>query len=428
MRDQMFKLVLLAVSGLVAAAHSHAHAASTLLICADRDGIDVRADLQFRKVQWMLQSQLQRRYRHWDVISSPFELIEKARNASGRSSIDILFLDKSCERQAALFAQTENLQRLDTVIVQDSEVDLGAWRSIGANRIASARAGAESGFVLRYLRALADGADPEQALRDAREVGERFSQAWQNASARPAVSPLESLASQWVGLLWESPKLDDLSFEPTWQSVSGPAWEQLKELFPSVQDGLPPSEVDQGGREADELWIDGEALSFLLQGMARWGGAKTEEFFANVLGVRLHRGNGELRVAVHLKRSMLVDFVPVGAKPKFGTLIGAYLPEVLRFRLALRDGVIQLQGLSEGKDTAFLKLALPAFGKVHLRRAVLDLQSGDFKAEAGVVANQIALIGKGNLEILAGLKVSLWESIQANAKVLEWPTVSFAAE
>jgi hypothetical protein len=209
--------------------------------------------------------------------------------------------------------------------------------------------------------------------------------------------------------------------------VKNSAWDYMGDAFQAAEDDLPSVNPEEAN--PSEYWVDGEAVKYLLGGLAQWGGDLTSGLLDKIDGVRLTRGSDDLSVAVYFSREFTAQWKAGDASKSFA-LTGARLPKTLRFRLSMKDGVATITGLDDGvdghDDVLALLVKIPLLtSKVYLRWVQADLTSGNISVEAGVLGDSITLDASALIRTKS-FKVDIWKSIESNLDVLDWPSLIFS--
>lgn len=198
------------------------------------------------------------------------------------------------------------------------------------------------------------------------------------------------------------------------------AWAGLGDAFP-----FPGDMPGAGGANANERWIDGPMLRYLLEPLREWMGDQLEIVAERVMGARLIRETNELRLNLYFDRAFSLTVKPEREAADW-ELYRVDVPASVRLRVSSWEGRFFVQGFDEGPEALRFKLKMPWLPDgVYLRTASLDMTDGKVQVEAGVVGNSFAVIANGQIYAKRFEGVDLWASIRRNLKLLFFPDLVF---
>lgn len=210
--------------------------------------------------------------------------------------------------------------------------------------------------------------------------------------------------------------------------ISGVAWDQLRDSFPSPAmrsggDIIPG--LDLPTKDGEEIWIDGEALRYILGTLTGYAGEKLAPVLEHIQGLRLTRQGDALNAALYFDHSFNVPLQDE-SKIRSWQPYAVYSPKTVRFEIRMLDGVLMLLGLDRGLDAVNLKLKMPFLpDSVWVRSVSVDMDKGKVLVEAGVIHNMIAVIAHAQIAARKFAGVDVWDSIKKNLSLLVWPVLLF---
>jgi hypothetical protein len=211
-----------------------------------------------------------------------------------------------------------------------------------------------------------------------------------------------------------------LDFEPKNAPGPGPfledagdvVWGLMKDFF-----AVP----FQGGYPREEIWLDGESIKVLLGNFRYFLGEIGEHILRRVEGVRLVRGQDDLKISVYLTEAISLELKKRKDAQRW-ELYGLELPEISRFSLKSADGVVEARRLHDIQLLAKVPLVSD---RIYLREGSLNLANGEMNLEAGVLGNAIALVAEAELYAKDFKGLNFWESIERNVRHILWPLFFF---
>jgi hypothetical protein len=204
--------------------------------------------------------------------------------------------------------------------------------------------------------------------------------------------------------------------------VSGPAWDGLRDSFPSPSMGLPGILSGSG----DEIWVDGEALRFFLAPVRDWAGEKGDLILDHLQGARVERVRNSMTISVYFDQELTVS-VQDEKKAKNWELYAIHVPKTIRFTVSMFDGIVFVSGLDTQRDNVKLSVKIPWLpDTVYLRTASVNLVDGKLRVEAGVIGDTIGIVANAQLAAKTLGGVDIWETIKDNLDLLVWPILVFA--
>lgn len=247
-------------------------------------------------------------------------------------------------------------------------------------------------------------------------------------SGRYAHSDFEEVAIRMLGAILPQASLEPSAI-PSAQGlidqVHGLAWEQLRDTFPHpMNEDLIPG-VDLPKKDGEQLWIDGEALRYLLGQVPGDAGALVGPYLDRIQGLRLTRQGDQLKAAIYFDRAFRIPVIDE-SKAKRWSPYAVHVPKTVRFSIRMKDGVLRLLGLDQDGNAVNLKLKMPFLpDTVWVRHAILNMESGKAEVEAGVIGNHVTVVARAQVTARKFEGIDIWESIQRNVRLLFWPALVF---
>jgi hypothetical protein len=208
------------------------------------------------------------------------------------------------------------------------------------------------------------------------------------------------------------------------------AWEQMQNLFSTAQSQVPSVDSEP---LAQEIWVDGEFLRYILAPVEKWEGGKFASALSTIQGVKLTRSPTHLEVSLYFSKAFDVQFADPSTLSNF-QLYSVHVPQTVRIALEDTNGVLSLSGLDDGEgesqDKIYLGVKIPVISnKVYLRTASIELASGNVSVDAGILADVVGLTATAQIFAAAiKPKVDVWKSIEDNESLFDWPLLTFASK
>jgi hypothetical protein len=215
--------------------------------------------------------------------------------------------------------------------------------------------------------------------------------------------------------------------------VSDVAWDGLKDSFPTPDTGISSEGeiipgLDLPTRDGEQIWVDGEALKYLLGSIRQVADERFAPLLDHLQGLKLTRQGDALNAGIYFDQPMPVSIRDEKKAPRWQPY-SLRLPKTVRFSIRMIAGRLVISGLDQGLDTATLKLKMPFLpDTVWMKSASVDMGSGHVRVEAGVVGDWVTVVANADLIARKFGGVDIWESIKRNLTPFEWPTLTFAVE
>jgi hypothetical protein len=207
-----------------------------------------------------------------------------------------------------------------------------------------------------------------------------------------------------------------------WQSVRANA-ELRTAQHGATEDVL--SGVDLPTQEGEQIWIDREALKFLLGALEQYDEGKFAPILDHVQGLRLTRRGEFLDAALYFDEPFDLSLQEKSEAPRWQPY-RVEVPKTLRFSLRIVDGVIVLSGLDRERNAIRLQLKMPFLpDRVWVRSVLLNLDNGHATVDAGVMGNHLTVVARAQLLARKFEGVDVWETFKRNLGLLEAPALVF---
>lgn len=455
-------------------------AAPALILLEGRgSGNSVQRDVVEKLGTLAVTNNLGRIYDHIDVLSGADAtrevLFAQIRKRGAKRDVDVVILGSGAITEQDVRAAGPFLRlRLVFMMAAHSASMQGAWLDVGARTFMGHEdVNRLSGFYFpRFLRRWSEGASARTAAADAYRFSEatgallapytkedehqsepvlagvdldRFGRTYpQQAQSVTATKPVGGISLETfqhsdfghVGLSVLAAMIPQATLEidaiPSAQllvdRVGGVAWDALHDSFPHPLnrgdvDIIPG--LDLPTRDGEEIWIDGEALRYLLGSVAGTLGDKLAPVLEHIQGLRMTRQGDALNAAVYFDRAFTL---PLQDERKIGNWqpYAVTIPKTIRFAIRMLDGVLMLSGLDRESNSIHLKLKMPFLpDTVWVRSASVNMDDGKLKVEAGVLRNVITIVARAEIVARKFSGVDIWESIKRNLRLFVWPVLLF---
>ncbi len=216
-----------------------------------------------------------------------------------------------------------------------------------------------------------------------------------------------------------------------WADEAGDVlWKQLFFEFGSNLLGLPEGGLPSFGDDSESIWLEGEALKYLIEPfLAQVVGDQLEKvslILEKLQGVRVTRVTSGLRIHTYFKDEFDVILKKV-EEAKAWQLYKVHFPTAVRFRVSFSDGNVSVEGLDEGTSTLRLFVKSPSVlpDQVWMRAVNLSLETGAFQIEAGVIGNQLRLFARGDLWARKLDEIDFWGALAQGLDLFKLPELYF---
>lgn len=159
----------------------------------------------------------------------------------------------------------------------------------------------------------------------------------------------------------------------------------------------------------------------MLEPMRSWAGDSLDTLMDWTHGVRLTKGQEQLQIDVLFKYDISLQLKPASKAGK-NELYQVLLPKYNQLKVRVWDGNISIA--PERPIEIHVNLSVIS-DRVYLRSVNLDLASGKFEVEAGVLGNSITVVAHGSWVAKKLDGVDIWETIARNLDWMAWPAVIF---